>query len=72
MSTKRERFFRCRSQDAGTEELVLQAWDAQAAARAYREALRRGGLSSAVAVEVEELAGRPITPGALLAAPAGA
>jgi hypothetical protein len=59
MSTRRERFFRCRvhaGQDLG-EEMVLQAWDADSAAAAFREELARAGLASADEVEVEELTG---------------
>ncbi len=56
MSTRRERFFRCRLlAGQGGEESILQAWDREAAAAAFREELTLAGLSSAGPVEVEDL-----------------
>ncbi len=74
MSTRRERFFRCRieSNDEAGPELVLQAWDAEAAVTAFREELALQGLPSAGEVRVEELTGRLALPTVRPETPPGA
>lgn len=74
MSTRRERLFRCRieSDDGTGPEMVLQAWDAEAAVIAFREELALQGLPGGGEVLVEELTGRLALPTLRPATPPGA